>query len=107
MQHLQKPGGRGVRCEISSARPSFRFGSNVFQHSKMNPMNDVIRPQMLTFVAALDPPDMPLPRNSAAPPPTGTLCEELPSSPESSKSTPAAFPTKSRAPAPLLRLLRH
>src|SRR6266567_54528 len=100
MQHLQKTGGRGVRCEISSARPSLRFGSNVFQHSKMNPMNDVIRPQMLTFVAALDPQDMLLLRNSAAPPPTGTLCAKPPSSRESSKSTPAAFPTRSRPPAP-------
>src|SRR6266568_4262258 len=107
MQHLQKTRGKGGRCEISSARPRLRFGSNVFQHSKMNPMNDAIRPQMLTFVAALDPPDMPLQRNSAAPPPTGTLCEEFPSFPESSKSTAAAFPTRSRVPAPLLRLLRH
>ena len=101
MQHLQKTRGEGgAAVKYPSARPSLRFGSNVFQHSKMNPMNDVIRPQMLTFVAALDPQDMLLLRNSAAPPPTGTLCAKPPSSRESSKSTPAAFPTRSRPPAP-------
>src|SRR3989442_1743976 len=57
MQHLQKTQGEGGSAvKYPSARPSFRFGSNMLQHSKMNPMNDVIRPQMLTFVAALDPP---------------------------------------------------